>query len=77
MTKQYLDVRTLEEWQLENLSEALHIPLQYLPTKIESLDRETEYLVFCRSGQRAQLAVDFLISQNFKASNVGSLKDIQ
>lgn len=50
-----VDVRTTQEWNSGSLSNALHI--DYLADgfleKIDKLDRDGSYFIFCRTGRRS------------------------
>ena len=76
MNQIYLDVRTIEEWQENHLDHALHIPIVELPERLNELDMNNEYLVFCGSRNRAGIAVNLLQSFGFKATNVGGITDL-
>ncbi len=65
-----LDVREEDELAIAKLSPCLHIPLNELPLKVETLDKSKTYVTLCRSGQRSQRAADFLRSQGFKVLNM-------
>ena len=62
-----LDVRTLEEYQLGHIKDAINVPHDQLIQNINLLDqyRDQPIVVFCRSGRRAQLVIDTLIENKF------------
>lgn len=75
-----LDVRTNPEWNgpLGHLKGARLIPLQELNTRFTELNsfRTKEIVVYCRSGNRSQVATAFLREKGFNAINVlGGMKD--
>jgi NADPH-dependent 2,4-dienoyl-CoA reductase/sulfur reductase-like enzyme/rhodanese-related sulfurtransferase len=65
-----LDVREPVELALENVPDALNIPLGQLRGRLGELPRNREILVICRSGQRAYSATRILLQKGFKARNV-------
>ena len=65
-----LDVREPMELAVENVPEALDIPLGQLRARLDELPRDREIQVFCRSGQRAYLATRILLQNGFKARNI-------
>ena len=48
-----LDVRTKQEWDLGHHPKATLFPLQELTQKMDTLDKNKKYLVYCRRGARA------------------------
>ena len=65
-----LDVREPMELAVENVAEALNIPLGQLRARLDELPRDREIQVFCRSGQRAYYATRVLLQNGFKARNI-------
>jgi rhodanese-related sulfurtransferase len=65
-----LDVREPAELAVENVPEALDIPLGQLRARLGELPRDREIHVICRSGQRAYLATRILLQNGFKARNI-------
>ncbi|HCW77118.1 MAG TPA: rhodanese-like domain-containing protein [Candidatus Marinimicrobia bacterium] len=75
-----LDVRTHSEWDgpLGHLSGALLIPLQELNTRFTELSsfKTKEIVVYCRSGNRSQVATAILRQKGFNAINMlGGMKE--
>lgn len=71
-----IDVRTPEEFAQGHLDGAVNIPVE-LPSftaQIQALDPDASYLVYCRSGRRADVAIDYMQSLGMEASNLGSLE---
>jgi NADPH-dependent 2,4-dienoyl-CoA reductase/sulfur reductase-like enzyme/rhodanese-related sulfurtransferase len=64
-----LDVRDPVELAVENVKEAINIPLNQLRNRLNELPRDTEINVFCRSGQRAYYATRILLQNGFNAKN--------
>jgi rhodanese-related sulfurtransferase len=65
-----LDVRDPAELSVENVPEAVNIPLGQLRKRLDELPRDREIHVICRSGQRAYYATRILLQNGFKAKNV-------
>lgn len=71
-TASLLDVREPWEAEIASLPGARLVPLGTLPTAIEGLDRDAEWLVYCHHGVRSQSAVDYLRQRGF--TNVRNLE---
>lgn len=71
---QFVDVRTPEEFLSSQLPDALNIPLHVIDQFGEKqLDKSRPVVVFCRSGQRSQMALQILKSKGFsEVYNMGS-----
>ena len=65
-----LDVRRDFEVLLGTLPGAIHIPLDQLRDRLEELDKEKEYVAYCKVGLRGYLAVKILQQNGFKAVNL-------
>jgi rhodanese-related sulfurtransferase len=65
-----LDVREPIELAVENVPEAVHIPIGQLRARLGELPRDREIHVICRSGQRAYIATRMLLQKGFKAKTV-------
>lgn len=63
----FLDVREPVELAVENVPDAVNIPLGQLRGRLEELPRDREILVICRSGQRAYYATRILLQNGFEA----------
>lgn len=61
-----LDVRNDDEVAAGMLPNALHIPLGELPGRLAELDRKKEIYLYCRSGNRTQMAFDVLKQAGFE-----------
>lgn len=63
-----IDVRTSEEYASGHIANALNIDF-YAPDfqeKIEKLDRNTKYLVYCKSGKRSAKTLELMAKLGFK-----------
>lgn len=71
-----IDVREAEEVAAGKIPDAIHIPLGLLQFKLQELEKDKEYIVVCRSGNRSGMAVRFLEYYGFHAINmVGGMLD--
>ncbi|MGH1366638.1 MAG: molybdopterin-synthase adenylyltransferase MoeB [Calditrichia bacterium] len=60
-----LDVRNEHEYTLGNIGAEL-IPLAVLPEKLNTIDKNAEIVVHCRSGKRSLKAAKILLDAGFK-----------
>lgn len=65
-----LDVREPFELAVENVPNAINIPLGKLRSRLDELPTDREIHVICRSGQRAYYATRILLQNGFRARNV-------
>lgn len=63
---QVIDVRTQEEFDEGHISGAQLYPLQTIEEMSEELDKDENYLIVCRSGNRSAQASDILLNKGFK-----------
>ncbi len=71
-----IDVRTPQEFAAGHLQGATNIPVE-LPTftaQIDLLPTDGTYLVYCRTGRRAEAAIEHMESVGMTAENLGSLE---
>lgn len=61
-----LDVRNDDEVSSGMLPQAVHIPLGELQRRISELDKSKEIYLYCRSGNRTQIAFDILKQAGFE-----------
>ncbi|WOV84281.1 rhodanese-like domain-containing protein [Sporosarcina jeotgali] len=64
-SKQFIDVRTLGEYQSRHVKEFKNIPLNDLSKRLEELDKNKETYVICQSGMRSARAAGILKRQGF------------
>ena len=71
-----LDVREPMEWNVSHLENAKHIPMRQVPSQLDSLPRDKEIVVYCRSGARSANVQHYLLANGFqKVKNLsGGLK---
>ena len=53
--------------EISKLDEAIHIPMNDLPKRLDELNSDTDYVVMCRSGVRSAQICEFLSNQNFRS----------
>ena len=74
-----IDVRTPEEVAAGHLHGSLHIDIQGsdFASKMNELDKSDNYVIYCRSGNRAGAAIDWMTENGFTGTltNAGSLAD--
>ena len=66
-----IDVREPNEYDLCHLDGSILIPLGELPGRISGLDVNAEYIVYCHTGHRSALAVEYL-----KRRGVGHVRNL-
>ena len=67
-----LDVREEKERKIGFLSNDINIPMGQVKTKMDTLDKSKNILVYCKSGTRADRIADILSKNDFQ--KVSSLK---
>ncbi|TBY96815.1 CoA-disulfide reductase [Rhizobium leguminosarum bv. viciae] len=65
-----LDVREPMELAVENVPDAVNIPLGQLRGRLSELPKDRDIHVICRSGQRAHYATRLLLQHDFRAHNL-------
>ena len=65
-----LDVRTEEEYDHAHYEGAIHIPLDSLRERLEELDKNKTFLVYCRTGLRSYIACRILTQNGFTVKNI-------
>ena len=71
-----IDVRTPAEFAEGHLDGAINIPVE-LPTfmaQVNLLDPDADYLVYCRTGRRAEIAIEYMDTLGMTTTNLGSLE---
>lgn len=71
-----LDVRTREEYLAGNIPNAINIDVlsQDFKSKIDMLDKNKEYLIYCKSGNRSIIASSIMSTNGF--INIYNLENI-
>jgi rhodanese-related sulfurtransferase len=74
-----IDVRTPDEFATGHLDGALNIDIQgaSFATQIDALDKSSNYVIYCRSGNRAGQAVTYMQDNGFTGTltNAGSVDE--
>jgi rhodanese-related sulfurtransferase len=65
-----LDVREAHEFATGHVPGAVSVPMSTLPATVHDLDRSTEYLIICQSGNRSLTVATWLAQQGFRVTNV-------
>ncbi|RUA06298.1 MAG: pyridine nucleotide-disulfide oxidoreductase [Fusobacteria bacterium] len=65
-----LDIRTADERELGFIPGSRHIDLAELRERINELDKEKTYIVYCQVGLRGYVAYRMLVNLGFKALNL-------
>lgn len=67
-TATILDVRTPEEFNSGHLEGAINIDIrnQDAVNKINALNKEAKYLVYCRTSNRSGAITDYMVKNGFK-----------
>lgn len=60
-----LDVRELWEYELARVPNSTLVPLSTLPSAVNELDREREYVVLCHHGMRSDMAANWMRAHGF------------
>jgi rhodanese-related sulfurtransferase len=71
-----IDVRTVEEFDTGHLEGALNIPVEStnFQEEISALDTAGKYIIYCRSGRRADIAIEQMKLLGFTdMTNLGSV----
>ncbi|MDL4839607.1 rhodanese-like domain-containing protein [Aquibacillus rhizosphaerae] len=73
-----IDVREDVEVASGIIPTAIHIPLGDVESRMDELNKDKDYIIVCRSGQRSAHACQFLDSHGYKVANmVGGMLDWQ
>ncbi len=75
----FIDVRRPDEWAQSRVKGAIHIPYTELPQRLEELEehRDAELVLYCRTGRRSGIALDFLRRAGFeRLHNGGGLSNL-
>lgn len=61
-----LDVRNQTEFKKEHLCESLHIPLEEINSRMQELDKNQQYAIYCAGGYRSMIAASILKKNGFQ-----------
>ncbi len=65
-----LDVREPFEWNQVRIPDALHIPMNDLPSRLTELPKASPIVVFCAHGSRSYGVAHFLLEQGYLARSL-------
>ncbi len=70
-----IDVRTPAEFAEGHLDGAINVPVELstFTQQVALLDPDVEYLVYCRTGRRADAAMAYMDTLGFTTTNLGSV----
>lgn len=74
-----IDVRTPEEFASGHLADARNIDVQAdsFHAEVDELDRDSTYVLYCRSGARAGAAGEMMLEMGFTdVANAGGFEDL-
>lgn len=73
-----LDVRNRREVAKHRMTGSVHIPLNMLKAKCDTLDKNTKWLIYCAGGYRSMIAASFLKAKGFHfvASVEGGINEV-
>ena len=70
-----IDVREPDEFSGGHIPGAVNLPLNEVPTRLDELSRDQEYIIVCHSGIRSAKAATCLDEQGFQTRNMsGGMK---
>lgn len=69
-TVHLIDVREVDEVAAGHIPGITHIPLGLLEFRMHELNKQTPYIMICRSGGRSGQATQFLAAQGFDVTNM-------
>ncbi|GAM63554.1 phage shock protein E [Vibrio ishigakensis] len=73
-----VDVRTVQEFDAGHLDNAHNFPLSDLDRHFANIDKDTQIVLYCRSGNRSGQAYQYLRSKGFNnLHNAGGLVEMQ
>ena len=65
-----LDVREAHEWRLVRMAAARHLPMNDVPSQLDTLPRDRAVVVMCAHGSRSYSVAAWLIEQGVNASSL-------
>lgn len=67
-----LDVREPEEFEICHITGSILVPLSEFNDHVNDFDRDTEYIIICKDGDRSEEAIQILSKNGF--SNLSNLE---
>ncbi|MDP9643402.1 rhodanese-related sulfurtransferase [Actinopolyspora lacussalsi] len=65
-----LDVRENDEWSAGHAPDAVHIPMNEIPQRLDEIPEADQLYVICRSGGRSSKVTAYLNASGWDAVNV-------
>ncbi|MFE8700197.1 rhodanese-like domain-containing protein [Cytobacillus sp. FJAT-54145] len=62
----FVDVREIEEYEAGHIEGMINIPLSKIETTLEYVQKDSEVILFCRSGNRSMQAAQALQDMGYK-----------
>jgi rhodanese-related sulfurtransferase len=60
-----LDCREADEVQIASIAGAVHVPMQNVPDRLDSIEKDKPLIVFCHRGMRSRRVAEFLRDRGF------------
>lgn len=78
-TQVLVDVRTPEEFAAGHLEGAVNVPVESpdFPALVATLDPSLEYVVYCRSGRRSEIAAEYMVAEGLTVTDLGAFDAAQ
>ncbi len=70
-----IDVRSQKEYEKGHIQGAVNIPISYIDKLYNSLPRDKEFVVYCRTGSRSAVAARLLREQGWTVHDVATQDD--
>lgn len=70
-----IDVRSQKEYNTGHIKDAVNIPIAYVDKMFNSIPRDKELIVYCRSGSRSAIAARLLREQGWTVYDVATQGD--
>ena len=67
---QILDVREPDEWAAGHIPDAMHIPMNQVPERLDELDTDRLVVAVCHSGRRSGEVANYLSRLGLSAENM-------
>jgi phage shock protein E len=68
--KVFLDVRSPAEFAIDGLPNSINVPHDTLLNNLQSLPKDAEILVYCRSGRRSNIVVKVMSMLGYNVTDV-------
>lgn len=65
-----LDCRETMEWKQVRIPDALHIPMNQVPSRLDELDPDADIVVYCATGARSRNVAQYLLRNGYQAENL-------